>query len=218
MAQLPLSISIPKIVIFLCTRVGLLVNFYLKNSTPSSRKKKVSLQVRYSRSQGVPCRVAMLPRLLSLALLFTVVESGGHCNEQAAAASACKNGNSGTGGNFLYQCILMQGGSCKAAIKTLLAKKNVPACKDDAERMQKAIGMCNTIMHGCPELKGLGACYRGFIDHPKQKCTVIKLTSCNRGIYALLAKEKAMTNAGCKKLAQTFRNDMKVCKERPSAN
>ena len=147
------------------------------------------------------------------AVLFIVVKSAGRCHEQAAVASTCKDVGSKNTNNLLYSCILMQNGSCKGAINKLLAKKHVPACKDNAEHMQKAVDKCNTILRGCPEIKGLGVCLKGFIDHPKQKCAVMKLSKCDEGIYALLAKDKTSTNAGCRQLAQIFSNDMKICGE-----
>ena len=163
---------------------------------------------------------------------------GEYCAELSALRTACQGilpksfkmcpscgqigGGASTDGNLgaitpsvylkMYGCILAQGGSCNAAIKALVAQKNVPACKDSAEKMEKDMKICNRDITKCPELTGLETCFRGFMETPAKPCAVIKGASCNAGVRAIVAKK---TITGCKNMARSFEKNIKLCNGAP---
>lgn len=139
-------------------------------------------------------------------IVLAVVAEGGKCPEVAALTAACKPQN-----GVIPQCILTQGGKCKAAINAIVAKKNVAICKEDAEHTEHVLEDCKSYLNACPALKGLGECFKSSTSTLAKTCAALVGESCYTGIHVLLAK-KTRSKAGCMKIAQMFDNTMKRCR------
>lgn len=140
-----------------------------------------------------------------LCLALAAPAKNRRCPEELAIDATCKPGS-----GIISQCILSQSGHCKAAIKALVAKKNVAICKDDAEHTEHSMGLCKNILHACPDLKGLDTCFRGDMSTPEKLCSVLASARCYAAINGFLAK-KIRSKVGCMKIAQMLDDSRKGC-------